>query len=89
LTATICRSAEIQRYYAAGKSQTEDRGIWVSYLVINGHDLDEIREALEIQDPDGRPMCIIANTIKGKGLYCAENKAECTIKHPVRNRLSK
>jgi len=69
------------------KQKTEAFGFHT--LVINGHDLDEIREALEIQDPDGRPMCIIANTIKGKGLYCAENKAECTIKHPVRNRLSK
>ena len=51
-------------------------------LVIDGHNLDEIREALETRDPSGKPMCIIANTIKGKGLYCAENKAEWHHKTP-------
>jgi len=57
------------------KQKTEAFGFHT--LVINGHDLDEIREALEIQDPDGRPMCM--QRIKRNG----------TIKHPVRNRLSK
>ncbi len=44
-----------------------------SVLEINGHDPVMIREALESQT-EGKPTCIIANTIKGRGLYCAENQ---------------
>ncbi len=52
-------------------------------LVVNGHDLEEIYEALDTQDAAGKPMCIIANTTKGKGLACAENKAEWHHKTPT------
>lgn len=41
---------------------------------IDGHDHDAIRTALETR-VEGRPVCIVADTIKGKGLYCAENQA--------------
>jgi len=63
------------------KEKTEAFGFHT--LVIDGHNLDEISEALDTQDPNERPMCIIANTIKGKGLYCAENKAEWHHKTPT------
>lgn len=41
---------------------------------IDGHDHDKIRAALENRT-EGKPTCVIANTIKGKGLHCAENQA--------------
>ena len=42
-------------------------------IQINGHNHEEIRSALESRTEEV-PTCIIANTIKGKGLYCAENQ---------------
>lgn len=43
-------------------------------IEINGHDYDEISDALDARE-EGKPVCVIANTIKGKGLACAENQA--------------
>lgn len=39
---------------------------------IDGHDHDEIRHAL-LHRIDGRPVCIVANTTKGKGVSFMEN----------------
>ena len=43
---------------------------------IDGHDFDQIRaaykEAREVKD---RPVCIVAKTVKGKGVSFMENKA--------------
>jgi transketolase len=42
---------------------------------INGHDLNEIEKALtEIPYEPNRPSCIVAHTIKGKGISYMENK---------------
>lgn len=51
-------------------------------IEIDGHDHDEIRSAL-MSRTEGRPTCIISNTIKGKGLYCAENRADWHHKTPT------
>lgn len=41
---------------------------------INGHDFEEICEALDYaQNPPGKPVCIIAHTIKGCGIDYMEN----------------
>ncbi len=46
-------------------------------IEIDGHNYQEIGEALEKADKQkGRPTVIIANTVKGKGVECMENKAE-------------
>lgn len=50
-------------------------------IVIDGHDMEAIYEALDTRD-EKKPVCIIANTIKGKGLKCAENKADWHHKTP-------
>ncbi|QTL97304.1 transketolase [Iocasia frigidifontis] len=43
---------------------------------IDGHNMEEIVEALDATDNvKGRPSVIIANTVKGKGVSFAENKA--------------
>ena len=44
-------------------------------LVINGHNFDEIREALNnAKNTKGRPTAIIMNTVKGKGVSFMENQ---------------
>src|SRR5699024_4503555 len=54
------------------KAKTEAFGFRT--VEINGHEMDEIFEALSLRDSE-KPVCIIANTIKGRGLACAENQA--------------
>lgn len=39
---------------------------------INGHDHDAIRDATEAHSGDGRPRCVIAHTLKGKGVSFME-----------------
>jgi transketolase len=42
---------------------------------INGHNFDEIERALtQVPYETGKPSCIIAHTIKGKGVSFMENK---------------
>lgn len=49
---------------------------WISFgwkvIEIDGHDIPSIREALELKT-NFHPKCIIANTIKGKGVSFMEN----------------
>jgi transketolase len=46
-------------------------------LVIDGHDISQIMQALELaRSTTGRPTAIIADTVKGKGCSFMENKAE-------------
>ncbi len=54
---------------------------WKSFnfhtIVIDGHDMQQILAALaEAKQTKGRPTCIIANTIKGKGVSFMENNVE-------------
>jgi transketolase len=51
-------------------------------IEINGHDHNEIREALESRT-EGKPTCIIAKTTKGKGMAPAENQAGWHHKTPT------
>lgn len=46
-------------------------------IVIDGHDIEAIREALDkAKEVKGRPTAIIAKTVKGKGVSFMENKAD-------------
>lgn len=42
---------------------------------IDGHNMEEILDALDVvrQDRSGKPKCIVANTVKGKGVSFMEN----------------
>jgi len=45
-------------------------------IEIDGHDMEQIVNALDSAEKvKGKPTVIIANTIKGKGIKCAENNA--------------
>ncbi len=43
---------------------------------IDGNDLQALRTALRAQNASGKPRCILANTIKGKGVSYMENVAK-------------
>lgn len=48
---------------------------WNTVNVVDGHDVSEIKEALENADQcKGKPTAIICNTVKGKGVVWAENE---------------
>lgn len=49
---------------------------------INGHDFEEIRNAVQSAKLQLKPSVIIANTIKGKGVSFMENKVEWHGKSP-------
>lgn len=51
-------------------------------IEIDGHDYDQIKNALTIID-ESRPTCIIANTIKGKGVSFMENQILWHYRCPV------
>ena len=52
-------------------------------IKIDGHDIDEIQKAFEVaRNIKGKPTCIIAKTIKGKGISYMENKVEWHGKAP-------
>jgi len=46
-------------------------------IVIDGHDMSQILAALrQARETKGKPTCIIANTVKGKGVSFMENNVE-------------
>ncbi|TFG83897.1 MAG: transketolase [Spirochaetales bacterium] len=52
-------------------------------LTMDGHDMAEVLATLEASnEPTGRPTCIIARTVKGKGVSFMENKREWHGKAP-------
>lgn len=53
---------------------------------INGHNYGQIFSALSIREK-GKPVCIIADTVKGKRLSCAENRADWHHKTPTKKQL--
>ena len=54
------------------------RAFGLDPIEINGHNYDELREALSINRNHlpNKPRVVIANTIKGKGIHFIENKRE-------------
>jgi transketolase len=44
--------------------------------IVNGHDFAELTEALSKPAATGKPTCVIANTIKGRGVSFMENTAK-------------
>lgn len=57
---------------------------------INGHDIPSILQALETaHHTKGKPTCIIAHTIKGKGISFMENQLDWHGKAPDKEQLDK
>ncbi len=53
------------------------RAFGLHVVEINGHNYDEIRAALkEARETKGKPTCIVAHTVKGKGVSFMENQCD-------------
>ncbi len=50
-------------------------------MEIDGHSHDEIRKSLKVTSKD-KPICIVANTVKGKGVSFMENDLKWHYKNP-------
>ena len=58
-------------------------------IEIDGHDIEQIYEAIELAKTAGRPTAIIAKTIKGKGVSFMENNAGWHGKAPKKEEYEK
>lgn len=59
-------------------------------IEIDGHNLNQIREAYgKAKKVDGKPVAIIANTVKGKGVSFMENNANWHGKAPSKDEAEK
>ena len=59
------------------------RSFGFQVININGHDIEEIIKAFEVaKNVKNKPTCIIAKTIKGKGVSFMEDKVEWHGKAP-------
>ena len=59
------------------------RSFGFQVININGHDIEEIIKAFEVaRNVKNKPTCIIAKTIKGKGVSFMENQVEWHGKAP-------
>ncbi len=62
--------------FRIGELEAKMAAFGFAVKVMNGHDLDEIAEALDWADQvKGKPVCLIADTVKGKGIPFAEGQA--------------
>lgn len=62
--------------FRIGQLEDKMKSFGFEVMVIDGHDMDAIAEALDAADEvHGKPVCIIANTVKGKGIPFAEGVA--------------
>ncbi|HBB61030.1 MAG TPA: transketolase [Lachnospiraceae bacterium] len=66
------------------KDKAEAFGFYT--MVVDGHDFEQIYCALNT-NVTGKPVCIIANTVKGKGLPEAENQASWHHKTPTADQV--
>ena len=54
----------------------------------DGNDVQALRDYFASSRPSGQPHCLIAHTVKGKGLPCAENQAAWHHKVPDSTQLA-
>ena len=66
------------------------RSFGFQIIKIDGNDIDEILKAFEVaKNVKGKPTCIIAKTIKGKGISFMENEASWHGKAPNKEEYDK
>ncbi len=66
------------------------RSFGFEIIKIDGHDIEEIKKAFEVaKNIKGKPTCIIAKTIKGKGVSFMENQASWHGKAPNEEQYKK
>ena len=55
---------------------------------LDGNDMDALCAYFDAPHAEGKPRCLIAHTVKGKGLPFAENRAEWHHKVPTEEQLA-
>jgi transketolase len=95
---TLCAIVDYNRYQLDGavediQSLEPIREKFASFnwhvLDIDGHDMTAVLAALrEAQDHRGRPTCIVAHTVKGKGVSFMEHNNEFHGKAPTKEQLA-
>lgn len=63
-------------------------GFGLSVREVDGHNIKELCGILAYERPFGSPQAILAKTVKGYGLKCAENKTEFHFRVPDKNELA-
>ncbi|HWR41915.1 transketolase [Sporomusa sp.] len=58
-------------------------------IYVDGHDIEQIAKALDDADHQGKPVAIIAETVKGKGISFMENQVDWHGKAPSEAELAK
>ena len=72
-----------------GNLEDKFRSFGCDAVTINGHDYEQIQSALErtVSETPGKPLIIVADTVKGKGVSFMENKLEWHFKSPNEEQL--
>ena len=74
-TTTGCRSTgATTRSCLCGDLPAKLRAFGFDLHEIDGHDLDAIAAALDAPTASGKPKCILAHTVKGKGVSFMEDQ---------------
>jgi transketolase len=94
---TLCAIVDYNRYQLDGavediQSLEPIQDKFASFkwnvLDIDGHDMTAVLRALrEAQEHRGRPTCIVAHTVKGKGVSFMEHNNEFHGKAPTKEQL--
>ena len=73
----------IEEVMSAKPIDDKFRSFGFEIIKINGHDIEEIKNAFEVaKNVKGKPVCIIASTVKGKGVKFMENQVDWHGKAP-------
>jgi transketolase len=72
----LAQSGETMFGHQVEKYAERFRSFGFEVMMIDGHDLEQIEQAFEkaVQNSSGKPVAIIAKTIKGKGVSFVEDK---------------
>ena len=90
---------DFNKWQATGRSQEVTaisplRAKWEAFgwhaIEIDGHDITAIAQALaEVPHPSGKPLAIIANTVKGKGVSFMEDDNNWHYRIPKRDEVNR
>lgn len=74
-----------------GNLEDKFRSFGCDAVTINGHDYEQIQSALErvVSETPGKPLVIVADTVKGKGVSFMEDKLEWHFKSPDEEQLKR
>ena len=71
----ISSITKTEKVINTGKLEDRFKGFGFNVVSVNGHDINEIRNAIAMTASKTPPTVIICNTVKGKGVAFAENSA--------------